>query len=592
MGTSLNGLTPANTYQALIKVGNNTNLNTTLKTLSDGAGNDLPMQASTTAINFTGTVSGVASGVAGAIQFSNGSAFASDANNLFWDDTNNRLGIGTSTPSTTLQVGGSVRFGTGSVGTSLFWDNTNGRLSIGSSLTPSYPLEVNGQSFFNENIIIANGDGIKFWVDKVRIKPPTTDSLGFYTGTTSGSPSERMRIDSAGNVGIGTNAPTGKLQVTESFTTTGNNYSAITFDGTLTSRATASDTIFGFRNTQSIVATATGQTIIANDLTPNYTFFDANTNYVGLKVGGSANTQNLGTAIWCVQKTTAGNNGLAISPYNSRWAIGMTSGTTNNINGCDLIIGQGGIGVGISGSNPNARLDIKGTGSTSATTSLLVQNSSGSTALTVYDNGTVTVAGTQAFGGYQFCASGVVLAQSGFTTNDIFKGDRMVLGNTGGGTIVASAILQADSTTKGFLPPRMTTTQKNAIASPAEGLQMYDSTAKSPAYYDGTNWGYTGGALQNAAGNSGTLNISFAAGNIVNLTLNANTTLAFSNAVIGTYIIQVTQGATGANVLTYPASVKWAGGTAPTLTTTVGKTDILTFYYDGTNYYGNYSLNY
>ncbi|NBX51833.1 hypothetical protein EBT25_18305, partial [bacterium] len=167
-------------------------------------------------------------------------------------------------------------------------------------------------------------------------------------------------------------------------------------------------------------------------------------------------------------------------------------------------------------------------------------------------------------------------------------------GNIGMGTISpnASALLDMTSTTQGLLPPRMTTTQKNAIASPAAGLEMYDSTAKSPAYYDGTNWGYTGGALQNAAGNSGTLNISFAAGNIVNLTLNANTTLAFSNAVIGTYIIQVTQGATGANVLTYPASVKWAGGTAPTLTTTVGKTDILTFYYDGTNYYGNYSLNY
>ena len=160
------------------------------------------------------------------------------------------------------------------------------------------------------------------------------------------------------------------------------------------------------------------------------------------------------------------------------------------------------------------------------------------------------------------------------------------------GSINASAKLQVDSTTRGFLPPRMTTTQKNTIATPAAGLVVYDSTTKSPGYYDGTNWGYTGGALQNAAGNSGTLNISFADGNIVNLTLNANTTLAFSNSVIGTYIIQVTQGATGANTLTYPASVKWSGGTAPTLTTTVGKTDILTFYHDGTSFFGTYSLNY
>jgi hypothetical protein len=43
-------------------------------------------------------------------------------------------------------------------------------------------------------------------------------------------------------------------------------------------------------------------------------------------------------------------------------------------------------------------------------------------------------------------------------------------------SIQASAILQADSTTKGFLPPRMTTTQKDAISSPASGLVVYDTT--------------------------------------------------------------------------------------------------------------------
>lgn len=40
----------------------------------------------------------------------------------------------------------------------------------------------------------------------------------------------------------------------------------------------------------------------------------------------------------------------------------------------------------------------------------------------------------------------------------------------------ASAIIQADSTSRGFLPPRMTTAQKNAIASPAAGLVVYDTT--------------------------------------------------------------------------------------------------------------------
>jgi hypothetical protein len=45
-----------------------------------------------------------------------------------------------------------------------------------------------------------------------------------------------------------------------------------------------------------------------------------------------------------------------------------------------------------------------------------------------------------------------------------------------GATVVnAAAILQADSTTKGFLPPRMTTAQKNAISTPPAGLVVYDT---------------------------------------------------------------------------------------------------------------------
>ena len=50
------------------------------------------------------------SGVSGAIQFSGSSAFASDAANLFWDDTNNRLGIGTNAPTQALEVVGQSRF--------------------------------------------------------------------------------------------------------------------------------------------------------------------------------------------------------------------------------------------------------------------------------------------------------------------------------------------------------------------------------------------------------------------------------------------------------------------------------------------------
>ena len=54
-------------------------------------------------------------------------------------------------------------------------------------------------------------------------------------------------------------------------------------------------------------------------------------------------------------------------------------------------------------------------------------------------------------------------------------------------SVNASAILQADSSTQGFLPPRMTTTQKNAIATPAAGLMVYDTTLNKLCVYT-TAW--------------------------------------------------------------------------------------------------------
>lgn len=56
------------------------------------------------------------------------------------------------------------------------------------------------------------------------------------------------------------------------------------------------------------------------------------------------------------------------------------------------------------------------------------------------------------------------------------------------GSHAPSAKLQVDSTTKGFLPPRMTSTQRTAISSPAEGLIVYDTTSHVPYVFNGTGW--------------------------------------------------------------------------------------------------------
>ena len=64
------------------------------------------------------------------------------------------------------------------------------------------------------------------------------------------------------------------------------------------------------------------------------------------------------------------------------------------------------------------------------------------------------------------------------------------LGNLGIGTSSpnANAILDVVSTTKAFMPPRMTTAQKNAVASPTAGMVVYDTDMKGISFYNGTAW--------------------------------------------------------------------------------------------------------
>lgn len=53
---------------------------------------------------------------------------------------------------------------------------------------------------------------------------------------------------------------------------------------------------------------------------------------------------------------------------------------------------------------------------------------------------------------------------------------------------VASAVLDIVSTTKGFGLPIMTSAQKEAIASPRQGLEVFDTDLDGKCVYDGTKW--------------------------------------------------------------------------------------------------------
>ena len=70
------------------------------------------------------------------------------------------------------------------------------------------------------------------------------------------------------------------------------------------------------------------------------------------------------------------------------------------------------------------------------------------------------------------------------SNNVIFNGSVGI----GQASPAASALLDIVSTTKGILIPRMTTTQVNAISSPATGLRVYDSTLNVNKFYNASAW--------------------------------------------------------------------------------------------------------
>jgi len=85
--------------------------------------------------------------------------------------------------------------------------------------------------------------------------------------------------------------------------------------------------------------------------------------------------------------------------------------------------------------------------------------------------------------------------------------------------------------------------------------------------------------------------LDFSTGNILKVSLGANiTTLSVTNATAGTYLLEIIQG--GTYTVAFPAAWKWSGGTAPTITATSGKTDIITIVYDGTTYFASAVQNF
>jgi hypothetical protein len=96
------------------------------------------------------------------------------------------------------------------------------------------------------------------------------------------------------------------------------------------------------------------------------------------------------------------------------------------------------------------------------------------------------------------------------------------------------------------------------------------------------------------AGNSGTaITLNWANGEIQKVTMTGNCVFGtFLNPVVAkVYVLKLVQDGTGGRSYTWPGNVKWSGGSSPAAST-LNKVDTISLYYDGTNYYGTFSLNY
>jgi hypothetical protein len=216
-----------------------------------------------------------------------------------------------------------------------------------------------------------------------------------------------------------------------------------------------------------------------------------------------------------ISTTTSGQNEIASLGFGaSGWrhlAFQTNSTTATLFTTGNFLIQNGGTHT-----DAGFRLDVNGTArvqgqatitgaaATSATTALLVQNSANLQAIQAKNDGTVTIGNSvgngraivvdQNFDNYYLAASHYIGYNQAGAGNFYARWNGtsaatigLQIGN-GTNTAAISSILDLTSTTKGFLPPRMNATQRNAISSPATGLIVYDTTDNEIDYYNGTAW--------------------------------------------------------------------------------------------------------
>ena len=255
----------------------------TVQSFSAGSTGLTPSTASFGAVALAGTLVPANGGTgtstaftAGSVVFAGASGVYAQANaDLFWDDTNDRLGIGTNSPDADLTVK-IASFGTGAAalpsiaatgdlntgmwfpaadtiaastgGSERLRIDSSGNVGIGTS-SPVAKLNVKALDAINAAMVAGTTIGARFSTDASGVYIDGTDQTGsasyqplFIGGSIFGvriSGSERLRIDTSGSVGIGTTSPSYQLTIQGTGQETANLTDAGNKGGSLFLRATA-----------------------------------------------------------------------------------------------------------------------------------------------------------------------------------------------------------------------------------------------------------------------------------------------------------------------------------------------------------------